>query len=192
MEEHRRPTAGVFRAAAARAEPPPAHGHVVWIVVGRRDNIHWVEEKNERHEDQMQDGPPDEATARYRPRLLQALAAEDVVRVKVRISVAHATDPAELIFTLRANHVIAAALFLFNYQATARTVGHFSRDSVFLKILLHGSVQLVAAVRPLMIGQPTTHAYLILTFLAGAVVRIATTAEPPLHLELVGQLLPKQ
>ena len=68
------------------------------------------------------------------------MAAENVVAVKVVHCVIHAADPTELVLALRADHVIAATVFLFHDQAALGAVGYLSFVFEAFKINFHSII----------------------------------------------------
>jgi hypothetical protein len=68
------------------------------------------------------------------------LAAEDVVAVEVVDGVLHSTDPAKLVLTLGADHMVAATFLLFDNKAALWTISHLSFVFETIKINFHGVV----------------------------------------------------
>ena len=87
----------------------------------------------------------------------------------------HSTYPAELILALRADHVVAATLFLLHDHSTLRAVCHRLLVFVLSEELLHGVVQLSFTVFLSMVGETTFHANLVVTMLTLAMVDVPSS-----------------
>ena len=115
--------------------------------------------------------------------LLEALTAEHVGRIEVSVGVLGAADPAKLILALATGQVVATLGLFLDYQSALRAVGHLFGNAIDGEVLLHGCVQLAAAVALRVVGQAAPDTDLVLTCLTNAMIGVPPIEPVRLHFE---------
>ena len=135
----------------AETEAPILLGHVEWVEKCTEQNINWIKKEGERNRNEMEQGCANESLPTFGINLLQALAPENVGPIKMVHLIMRATNPAKLIITAGALHVVASALFFFDDYAALWAICQILLIFNCVEIFAHGLIELRLTILALVI-----------------------------------------